>query len=245
MGDPGPQNFLTPPSSSNTWVSSAFGPVGARTGATAANCATSYGWWRERITTLATCPNVVVPKVVSFLARARPRLRPGPLGQYRRSGDPGRWWVQLVEHLAARFGPEGSVGSNYPVDQTHATQRIWWVRSQTSSMIVILLVERISPTTARRSIGSMPQTTWPPARRRGSQGASRYRSPGNQPNQRAGPGVRNYHVTTHRAGAHLNSQGLCSGQRHNENLSEPQVSGTRQPGAARGEQQDQGHGCVR
>ena len=116
----------------------AFGPVGARTGATAANRADILRLWRERITTLATYPNVVVK--LSGLALPVLGYGKGPLGQYRRSGDPGRDGGSAGGTSGGQVRPERLLfGSNYPVDKPNATPRIWWVRSQTSSMIVDLI----------------------------------------------------------------------------------------------------------
>ena len=98
----------------------AFGPVGARTGATAANRADILRLWRERITTLATYPNVVV----KLSGLALPVLG---YGKARWGNIGGRETLAemvgpLVEHLAARFGPERLLfGSNYPVDKPNAT----------------------------------------------------------------------------------------------------------------------------
>lgn len=98
----------------------AFGPVGARTGATAANRADILRLWRERIVTLATYPNVVV----KLSGLALPVLG---YGKARWGNIGGRETLAemvgpLVDHLAGQFGPERLMfGSDFPVDKPNAT----------------------------------------------------------------------------------------------------------------------------
>lgn len=97
-----------------------FGPVGTRTGATAAARADLHQLWRERIVTLAAHRNVAIK--LSGLAMP-------VLGYGRdRSGNIGsratlaQMIGPLVEHVVSYFGA-GRVmfGSNYPLDKPNAS----------------------------------------------------------------------------------------------------------------------------
>ncbi|QHN27857.1 amidohydrolase family protein [Gordonia pseudamarae] len=98
----------------------AFGPVGVRTGATAAARADILRLWRERIVTLATYPNVVV----KLSGLALPVLG---YGKARWGNIGGRETLAemvgpLVDHLATRFGAERLMfGSGFPVERPNAT----------------------------------------------------------------------------------------------------------------------------
>ena len=97
----------------------AFGPMGSRTGMTAAARADILSLWRERMSTLSAYPNVVI----KLSGLALPVLGYG----HQRAGNVGGRVVltemigPLVEHLATRFGYERLMfGSNFPVDKPNS-----------------------------------------------------------------------------------------------------------------------------
>lgn len=97
----------------------AFGPMGSRTGMTAAARADILALWRERMTTLAAYPNVVI----KLSGLALPVLGYG----HQRWGNIGGRGIltemigPLVEYLATRFGYERLMfGSNFPVDKPNS-----------------------------------------------------------------------------------------------------------------------------
>ncbi|GAA1482176.1 hypothetical protein GCM10009624_26160 [Gordonia sinesedis] len=111
-----------------------FGPVGARTGATAAARADILRLWRERIVSLAARPNVMI----KLSGLALPVLGYGR----ERSGNIGcrstlaQMIGPLVEHVIAYFGASRVMfGSNYPVDKPNAS----------IDMIVGALIDVASP----------------------------------------------------------------------------------------------------
>ncbi|MET4166465.1 L-fuconolactonase [Gordonia terrae] len=96
-----------------------FGPVGVRTGATAAARADIWRLWRERMTTLATYRNVVV----KLSGLAMPILGYG----HERWGNIGGQATlaemigPFVEHVITHFGSDRIMfGSNYPIDRPNA-----------------------------------------------------------------------------------------------------------------------------
>ena len=96
-----------------------FGPIGVRTGATAAVRADILRLWRERMTTLAAHRNVVV----KLSGLAMPVLGYG----HERWGNIGGQSTlaemvgPLVEHVIAHFGTERIMyGSNFPIDKPNA-----------------------------------------------------------------------------------------------------------------------------
>ncbi|GAC67453.1 amidohydrolase family protein [Gordonia soli] len=98
----------------------AFGPVGVRTGATAAARADILQLWRERMVTLAACRNVAV----KLSGLALPVLGYG----HERWGNIGsrstlaQMIGPLVEHVIGHFGPDRVMfGSNYPIDKPNAS----------------------------------------------------------------------------------------------------------------------------
>ena len=96
-----------------------FGPVGSRTGMTAAARADILSLWRERMAMIATRPNVLVK--VSGLGL--PMLGYG----FESAGNIGTREVladmigPLVLHVVDRFGPDRVIfGSNSPIDRPNA-----------------------------------------------------------------------------------------------------------------------------
>ncbi|SDU79183.1 Amidohydrolase [Gordonia westfalica] len=96
-----------------------FGPIGTRTGATAAARADIWRLWRERMTTLASYRNVVV----KLSGLAMPILGYG----HDRWGNIGgqatlREMIgPFVEHVVTHFGSDRIMfGSNYPIDRPNA-----------------------------------------------------------------------------------------------------------------------------
>ncbi|ATD72374.1 amidohydrolase [Gordonia sp. 1D] len=96
-----------------------FGPIGTRTGATAAARADIWRLWRERITTLASYRNVVV----KLSGLAMPVLgygheRWGNIGGQTTLGE---MICPFVEHVVNHFGTDRVMfGSNYPIDRPNA-----------------------------------------------------------------------------------------------------------------------------
>ncbi|MYR08225.1 amidohydrolase family protein [Gordonia sp. SID5947] len=93
-----------------------FGPVGARTGATAGARADILRLWRERMTTLAGCPNVVVKlSGLGLPVLGYGRERWGNIGS---RGTLAEMVGPLVEHAFAHFGADRLIfGSNFPIDK--------------------------------------------------------------------------------------------------------------------------------
>ncbi|SIR63886.1 amidohydrolase family protein [Williamsia sterculiae] len=97
-----------------------FGPMGLRTGQTAAARAELLRAWRENITAIARCPNVVAK---------HSGLGFPPLGYgLQRSGNIGGREVladmmgPLVRYVTEQFGPDRLVyGSNFPMDRPNAS----------------------------------------------------------------------------------------------------------------------------
>ena len=97
-----------------------FGPMGQTTGSTAAQRHELLRAWREDISALAGCRNVVA----KLSGIAFPLLGYG----HQRSGNIGTQQTltnmtgPLIEHAVAAFGPERLMfGSNYPGDKPNAT----------------------------------------------------------------------------------------------------------------------------
>ena len=98
----------------------AFGPVGLRTGTTAAARADILRLWRERMTSLAAQPNVVV----KLSGLALPVLGYGrePEGNIGARSTLTSMIGPLVEHVVAHFGASRVMfGSNYPIDKPNAS----------------------------------------------------------------------------------------------------------------------------
>ena len=97
-----------------------FGPVGARTGATATARADTLRLWRERIVTLAATPNVVAK--LSGLALpilGYGRARWGNIGSRATLTE---MIGPLVTHVVDHFGPSRVMfGSNFPIDSPNAS----------------------------------------------------------------------------------------------------------------------------
>ncbi|MBD0863675.1 amidohydrolase family protein [Gordonia sp. zg691] len=96
-----------------------FGPIGVRTGATAASRADIWRLWRERMTTLASHRNVVV----KLSGLAMPVLG---YGRERWGNIGGQSTLTemigpFVEHVVTHFGSDRIMfGSNYPIDRPNA-----------------------------------------------------------------------------------------------------------------------------
>ncbi|MFW0786417.1 amidohydrolase family protein [Gordonia sp. CPCC 206044] len=111
-----------------------FGPVGARTGATAGARADILRLWRERMVTLAACPNVIVKLSglgLPILGYGRDRW--GNIGSRSTLAE---MVGPLVEHVVGHFGAERVMfGSNFPIDKPNATL----------DMIVGALIDLLEP----------------------------------------------------------------------------------------------------
>ncbi|MFT4127656.1 MAG: amidohydrolase family protein [Gordonia sp. (in: high G+C Gram-positive bacteria)] len=111
-----------------------FGPVGQRTGTTAAERADIVRLWRERMTSLAALPNVVI----KLSGLALPVLGYGrrPAGNIGTRETLAHMIGPLVRHVVAHFGAERVMfGSNLPIDKPNATM----------DMIVGALVDVLAP----------------------------------------------------------------------------------------------------
>lgn len=98
----------------------AFGPVGARTGVTAAARADVLRLWRERTSMLAQCDNTVVKlSGLAFPILGYGRQASGNIGSRATLRE---MIAPIVEHLLMQFGADRLVfGSNYPIDKPNAS----------------------------------------------------------------------------------------------------------------------------
>ncbi|AZG47622.1 amidohydrolase family protein [Gordonia insulae] len=96
-----------------------FGPVGSRTGATAGARADILRLWRERMVTLAACPNVVVKlSGLALPVLGYGRERWGNIGSRATLAEMAG---PLVEHVIGHFGADRVMfGSNFPIDKPNA-----------------------------------------------------------------------------------------------------------------------------
>ncbi|MGW0036848.1 amidohydrolase family protein [Gordonia sp. NPDC003376] len=98
----------------------AFGPVGLRTGTTAAARADILRLWRERMTSLATQTNIVI----KLSGLALPVLGYGsePWGNIGARDTLTHMVGPLVKHVVAHFGSSRVMfGSNFPLDKPNAS----------------------------------------------------------------------------------------------------------------------------
>ena len=97
-----------------------FGPVGARTGATAAARADILRLWRERIVTLAATSNVVAKlSGLALPTLGYGRARWGNIGSRATLTE---MIGPLVTHVVDHFGPSRVMfGSNFPIDSPNAS----------------------------------------------------------------------------------------------------------------------------
>lgn len=97
-----------------------FGPVGARTGATAAARADILAVWKERTAALSQHPNVVMKlSGLAFPILGYGRLASGNIGGRATLGE---MIAPLVDHLVSHFGAERLMfGSNFPIDKPNAS----------------------------------------------------------------------------------------------------------------------------
>ncbi|ROZ86279.1 amidohydrolase [Gordonia sp. OPL2] len=111
-----------------------FGPVGARTGATAGARADILRLWRERMVTLAACPNVMVKMSgLGLPVLGYGRERWGNIGS---RGTLAEMVGPLVEHVVGHFGADRVMfGSNFPIDKPNAAL----------DMIIGALVDLLAP----------------------------------------------------------------------------------------------------
>ncbi|MBY4572592.1 amidohydrolase [Gordonia paraffinivorans] len=110
-----------------------FGPIGTRTGATAAARADIYRLWRERMTTLASYRNVVV----KLSGLAMPILGYGHerWGNIGGQSTLGEMIGPFVDHVVTHFGSDRIMfGSNFPIDRPNAA----------IDVLVGALVDRVS-----------------------------------------------------------------------------------------------------
>ncbi|NMO02699.1 amidohydrolase family protein [Gordonia sp. TBRC 11910] len=96
-----------------------FGPVGSRTGATAAARSDVLRLWRERTAMLAQNPNVVMKlSGLAFPILGYGRLASGNIGSRVTLEE---MIAPLIDHLLAHFGVDRLLfGSNYPIDKPNA-----------------------------------------------------------------------------------------------------------------------------
>lgn len=93
-----------------------LGPMGRRTGRTAAERASILGAWREAIAEVAACPNVVSKQ--SGIAFPLLGIKHVGIGR----DDLAALVAPLVDHAAEVFGPDRMLfGSNFPMDKAVAT----------------------------------------------------------------------------------------------------------------------------
>ncbi|MEE3852948.1 amidohydrolase family protein [Gordonia sp. LSe1-13] len=111
-----------------------FGPVGARTGATAGARADILRLWRERMFTLASCPNVMVKlSGLGLPVLGYGRERWGNVGSRATLTE---MIGPLIDHAFANFGPDRLIfGSNFPIDKPNVS----------FDMIVGALTDLIAP----------------------------------------------------------------------------------------------------
>ncbi|WP_138917871.1 amidohydrolase family protein [Gordonia effusa] len=97
-----------------------FGPVGSRTGATAAARADVLRLWRERTATLAQNRNVVMKlSGLAFPILGYGRMPSGNIGSQATLQE---MITPLVDHLLLHFGAERLMfGSNFPIDKPNAS----------------------------------------------------------------------------------------------------------------------------
>lgn len=111
-----------------------FGPVGSRTGTTAGARADILRLWRERMFTLAACPNVVV----KLSGLALPILGYGR-DRWGNIGTPATLAEMIgpmVEHVVGHFGSDRVMfGSNFPIDKPNAAL----------DMMVAALIDLLAP----------------------------------------------------------------------------------------------------
>lgn len=111
-----------------------FGPMGVRTGNTAAARADIMRLWHERVVSLAAQPNIVM----KLSGLAMPILGYGhdPHGNIGSRKTLAEMICPLVGHLVSHFGSERLVfGSNFPLDRPNATM----------SMLVGALLDVLNP----------------------------------------------------------------------------------------------------
>lgn len=98
----------------------AFGPVGTRTGTTAAARADILSLWRERMISLAAQPNVIVK--LSGLALPLLGYGRAPWGNIGARETLTQMIGPLVRHVVTHFGAQRVMfGSNYPIDKPNAS----------------------------------------------------------------------------------------------------------------------------
>ncbi|GAB88671.1 amidohydrolase family protein [Gordonia rhizosphera] len=111
-----------------------FGPVGARTGASASARADILRLWRERMTTVATCRNVVVKlSGLGMPVLGYGRERWGNIGSRETLAE---MVGPLVEHVVGHFGADRVMfGSNFPIDKPNTSL----------DMVVGALIDLLAP----------------------------------------------------------------------------------------------------
>ncbi len=97
-----------------------FGPMGSRTGHTAADRADIYARWFDGIEEIASCPNVVAKHSgLAFPVLGYGHQPSGNIGSQATLTD---MMGPLIEHTTDVFGPDRLIfGSNYPIDKPNAS----------------------------------------------------------------------------------------------------------------------------
>ncbi|MBJ7291179.1 amidohydrolase family protein [Williamsia sp.] len=97
-----------------------FGPMGSRTGHTAAARADIYARWRDGIAEVASCPNVVAKHSgLAFPFLGYGHQASGNIGSQATLTD---MMGPLIDHTTDVFGPDRVMfGSNYPIDKPNAS----------------------------------------------------------------------------------------------------------------------------